>query len=162
MMDDAELLRRYAREKSEDAFAELVKRHLDLVYATALRQLAGDTHRSEDVAQSVFVALARKASSLTGHPSLAGWLYLSTHHAAAQVVRSEQRRRAREQEAQTMHHLLSSSPSAADWDRVRPVLDEAMRELNKPDREAVDHPDGVSPLIAMSDVHPVAVCGYLL
>ena len=70
MMEDAELLRRYAAEKSEEAFAELVRRHLDLVYSTALRQLAGDTHLAQDVAQGVFTALARKAATLTG------WLYL--------------------------------------------------------------------------------------
>ena len=69
---DAELLRRYAEEKSEAAFAELVRRHLDLVYSTALRQLAGDTHLAQDVAQSVFTDLARKAPSLAGRAALAG------------------------------------------------------------------------------------------
>lgn len=137
MMDDAELLRRFAEEKSEDAFAELVRRHLDLVYSTALRQLAGDTHRAQDVAQIVFVALARKAPSLIGRTALAGWLYLGAHHAAAQAVRGEQRRRARESEASAMHELFSPATSATDWDRVRPVLDDAMRELTEPDREAV-------------------------
>src|SRR5450631_185785 len=87
--DDRELLRRYAAEKSEAAFAELVRRHLDLVYSAALRHLAGDTHLAQDVAQSVFTDLARKAPSLTGRAALAGWLYLGAHHAAAQAVRGE-------------------------------------------------------------------------
>jgi len=39
---DAELLKRYVRDRSESAFAELVQRHLDLVYSSALRQLDGD------------------------------------------------------------------------------------------------------------------------
>jgi len=42
MTDDAELLRRYATDRSEAAFAELVRRHVDLVYSTALRQMGGD------------------------------------------------------------------------------------------------------------------------
>ena len=40
MSEDAELLRRYADEKSEAAFAELVRRHLPLVYSVAFRQVA--------------------------------------------------------------------------------------------------------------------------
>lgn len=137
MMDDAELLRRYVAGKSEEAFAALVRRHLDLVYATALRQLAGDTHLAQDVAQTVFTALARKAPALAGRATVAGWLYLSAQHAAAQAVRGEQRRRAREQEASTMPDLSSSSDAATDWGRVRPVLDAALRDLGETDREAV-------------------------
>jgi hypothetical protein len=45
MTDDSELLRRYAHERSEAAFAELVARHVDLVYSAALRQTRGDHHR---------------------------------------------------------------------------------------------------------------------
>ena len=37
MSEDAELLRRYATENSEAAFAELIRRHVDLVYSAALR-----------------------------------------------------------------------------------------------------------------------------
>jgi hypothetical protein len=33
MSDEIELLRRYAEEGSEEAFRELVRRHIDLVYA---------------------------------------------------------------------------------------------------------------------------------
>ena len=61
---DAKLLCRYLRERSEGDFAELVGRHIDLVYSTALRQLGGDQELARDVAQSVFVDLARKAESL--------------------------------------------------------------------------------------------------
>src|SRR5471032_665361 len=82
-VEDPELLRRYADEKSEEAFAELVRRHLNLVYSVALRQVAGDTHLAEDVAQNVFTALARKAAALAGRPALSGWLYRSTHFAAS-------------------------------------------------------------------------------
>jgi hypothetical protein len=53
MSDDATLLRRYAEERSETAFAELVHRHIGLVYGAALRQPRGATHPAEDVTQSV-------------------------------------------------------------------------------------------------------------
>jgi RNA polymerase sigma factor (sigma-70 family) len=135
MLDDAQLLRRYAEEKSEQAFAELVRRHVNLVYAAALRQVGGDTHLAEDIAQSVFHDLARKAGSLSRHRMLTGWLYTSTHFAAAKVLRSEGRRRVREREASLMSDI--SDQSTADWDRIQPVLDAAMHELNEGDREAV-------------------------
>jgi RNA polymerase sigma factor (sigma-70 family) len=137
MTTDAELLKHYATQKSEAAFAKLVQRHLALVYSTALRQLNGDTHLAQDVAQTVFMTLARKAASLTGHATLVGWLYLSTHHAAAQVVRSNRRRHTREEEAHAMHELFASTAAATDWERVRPVLDDALRDLADADREAV-------------------------
>ncbi len=50
MNDDRALLRRWADEKSEAAFTALVGRHLDLVYAAALRRLGGDAHAAADVA----------------------------------------------------------------------------------------------------------------
>lgn len=42
MTDDALLLRRYAEERTETAFAELVRRHLDGVYSATLRRRRGD------------------------------------------------------------------------------------------------------------------------
>lgn len=137
MPDDAELLRRYAEERSEAAFTELVERNLGLVYATALRQLSGNVHHAQDVAQAVFTALARNAASVARHPVLIGWLYTTTQHLAAKVRRAEGRRSAREQAAHLMHELTSPGSPAADWAQLRPILDDAMRDLNDRDREAV-------------------------
>jgi RNA polymerase sigma factor (sigma-70 family) len=135
MMDDATLLRRYAEDRSEGDFAELVRRHLNLVYSAALRQVNGDTHLAQDVTQLVFTDLARKAAQLAGHRVLAGWLHTSTRFAAAKLVRGEQRRRTREQETSLMQE---PDPSASlDWERVRPVLDEALGEMDDRDREAI-------------------------
>jgi hypothetical protein len=39
MILDCDLLRRYAETKSEDAFAELVRRHINLVYSATMRQV---------------------------------------------------------------------------------------------------------------------------
>jgi RNA polymerase sigma factor (sigma-70 family) len=141
MLTDAELLHRYAAEKSEPAFAELVARYVDLVFSAALRQVSGDAHRAQDVTQVVFTTLARKAPGLTRHPVLAGWLYTATQHAAAKAVRAEVRRHVREQEAYAMQTTHENAPlgetAGIDWQRVRPVLDDAMRELGERDREAV-------------------------
>jgi RNA polymerase sigma factor (sigma-70 family) len=137
MNDDSELLHRYVAEGAEDAFAELVRRHLNLVYSAALRQVNGDAHLAADIAQQVFADLARKAAVLTNHRLLAGWLFTSTRFAAAKAVRGEQRRRAREQKAQMMQEFSSDPAAALDWDRVRPVLDEVIDELGDSDREAI-------------------------
>lgn len=137
MTPDCELLRRYAETNSEEAFAELVRRHLDLVYSAALRQVNGDAPLAQDVTQTVFTDLARKAESLSRRPVLTGWLYTSAHFAAAKAVRAEVRRRAREQEAQTMRELLHDPAPDLDWSKLRPVLDEAMHGLKEADREAI-------------------------
>ncbi|MCX6954245.1 MAG: sigma-70 family RNA polymerase sigma factor [Verrucomicrobia bacterium] len=136
-MEDAELLRRYAEERAEDAFAELVRRHLDRVYTVALRQVGGDAHLAEDVSQRVFADLARKAALLAQRPVLGGWLYRSTQFAATDVVRAERRRRRREQEAETMREITGNGEAAVDWEELRPVLDEVMGELKDDDRDAV-------------------------
>src|SRR5688572_30152234 len=102
MIDDAELLRQYAAERSERAFTEFVRRHVDFVYATALRSLSGDAHRAADVSQYVFAEAARKAGALAKHCALKGWLYTTARYASANIVRAELRRQHHEREAQTM------------------------------------------------------------
>lgn len=135
MKPDPELLALFARTNSEDAFAELVKRHVNLVFSAALRQVGGDAHLAQDVAQTVFADLARKAGHLRRHKSLTGWLYTSAHFAAAKLIRGEVRRRGRE-ETFMREPIFEPAPDA-DWDQIRPVLDDAMHELRDADREAV-------------------------
>ena len=135
MTPDSELLRRFAKTNSEDAFAELVRRHVNLVYSAALRQVNGDEHLAKDVAQMVFTDLARKASSLSRRENLTGWLYTSAHFAAAKIVRGENRRRDREEKF--MREPTSETAPDADWEKLRPTLDDAMHELKETDREAV-------------------------
>ena len=135
MTPDSELLGRYARTRSEDAFAELVRRHVNLVYSAALRQVNGDAHRAQDVAQTVFTDLARKAGSLARRESLTGWLYTSAHFAAAKIARTENRRRDREEKF--MREPIPETEPEAGWEQVGPALDDAMHELKKSDREAI-------------------------
>jgi RNA polymerase sigma factor (sigma-70 family) len=137
MTSDGELLRRYTEFHSEEAFAELVQRHLDLVYSAALRQVNGDAHLAQDVAQTVFTDLARKASRLVERPAFTGWLYTSTRFAATKAVRTERRRQHHEQEAHAMQELLQTPVQEPQWETLRPILDAAMHELNETDRETI-------------------------
>jgi DNA-directed RNA polymerase specialized sigma24 family protein len=84
-MEDSELLRRYAIDHDEGAFAELVHSYIDMVHSVASRQLGSQVCLADDVTQSVFVLLARKAHSLQNHPTLAGWIYRVTQHLAAKA-----------------------------------------------------------------------------
>src|SRR5260221_13428859 len=106
MRGDAELLRCYAEERSEAAFAEIVQRHLNLVYFAALRQLSGDVHRAREVTQVVFTDLARKAASLAQRATITGWLHTSTRFAAAKMRRAHAARQKNEREAELMRGLL--------------------------------------------------------
>jgi RNA polymerase sigma factor (sigma-70 family) len=132
-MSDPNLLRAYAERRSEAAFAELVRRHIDLVHSAAVR-MVNDSHLAEDVTQGVFVALAKDAGKLAAHPVLSGWLHTTTRNIAAQAIRSEARRRKREQLAAAMH---DPSETAAAWDGIAPHLDAALAELPSSDRDAV-------------------------
>jgi RNA polymerase sigma factor (sigma-70 family) len=130
---DSQLLCAYAEHRSEPAFAELVRRHLDFVYSAALRMVC-DSHLAKDVTQCAFLALAKNAAQLTDRPVLSGWLHRTAHNIAAQTVRSDVRRRAREQEAAAMNEL--HEPDAV-WEDIAPHLDDALGELSEADRDAL-------------------------
>lgn len=139
--DSLELLRRYAVEGVDEAFAELVRRHLDLVYSAALRRCFGDAPLAGDVAQTVFLDLARRfrkggtpgPSGLDAIRSVPAWLYRHAGFVASTAMRSESRRRARE----TLAMELNPTSEATDWSPVAPILEEALSELSDADRDAL-------------------------
>ncbi len=132
--EDFELLREYVENQSETAFRTLVERHVDMVYATALRQV-GDVHLAEEATQAVFITLANKARGLSSSTILAGWLFRAAQFAAAKVQRTELRRKHWEQQAAQMEPNLSDSAIA--WEQMAPQLNEALNELKEPDRDAL-------------------------
>src|SRR5687768_4180783 len=125
MNDDAELLRRYAEKGANEAFTALVHRHVGLVYGAAMRRTGGDPHHAADVAQQVFVNLARDAARLSRHSVLSAWLHTATRNAALNLMISEQRRKVREQVAVALAPPAESAAAEAAWDQLRPVLDSA-------------------------------------
>src|SRR5438552_3824811 len=132
-MTDSKLLQHYAQTRSEDAFAELVRRHLDLVYSAALRQVFS-RQLAEEVAQSVFLDLARNAAMLKPQTLLTAWLYRVTRRTAIDVVRTESRRRLREQISLELADMKSPDTS---WKEIEPLLDEAMETLEEQDYSSI-------------------------
>jgi RNA polymerase sigma factor (sigma-70 family) len=138
MTSDSDLLRLFARKNSQDAFTEIVRRHVNLVYSAALRQVRSP-QLAEEVAQSVFADLARDAGKVSGtgfQPinSLTPWLYAVTRRTAIDAIRKESRRQLREQIAVEMTNMNATS---ADWTQIEPLLDDAMAALDETDRSAI-------------------------
>ena len=125
--DNTTWLRDYAETGSEQAFGQLVARHFDLVHATALRMVCGDTQLAQDIAQTVFTDLARQARNLPRNLVLGGWLYRHTWFTATKAIRAERRRRMRESRAVEMKEQ-NESPDEV-WQQIAPVLEEAMGRL---------------------------------
>src|SRR5882762_2785700 len=153
-MTDAELLEAYATRRSDSAFSELVSRYINLVYAVALRQVR-DPHLAEDVAQAVFLVLARKAGSIGSNVILTGWLFRTTRFVAARAARGEARRRHHELEAAIMNQENTApEPDESNWREIAPQLDEAIAALPEADRNAV--------LLRFFQAQPMRVVGQKL
>ena len=131
---DSELLRQYARENSDEAFAALVTRHVNMVYSAALRK-TGNPAAAEEITQAVFVILAKKANGLLRHTALSGWLYQAARLTAANFLRTEIRRTRREQEAYMQS--LSNQTEPEIWPQIMPLLEDAMGRLGEKDRNAL-------------------------
>src|SRR5262245_11297669 len=130
---DLELLARYVQDHAEEAFTEIVRRHLDLVYSAALRQVRS-AQLAQEVSQAAFIKLAQHARRLAHDSVLSAWLYQVTCREAVDVIRREARRQLREQIAAEVN-LMNATDT--DWTHIEPLLDEAMQALEEGDRIAV-------------------------
>jgi RNA polymerase sigma factor (sigma-70 family) len=136
MPTDSDLLAAYIDSGSQSAFTALVERHLPAVCSAAARQVGGNNYSTQEVVQTVFTLLARKAQTLRSHPALIAWLYTTTSLTAAKMRRQEARRSRRETLEANMEDKLVSPDAAIDWDRVGAVIDPLLLQLSETDRAA--------------------------
>jgi RNA polymerase sigma factor (sigma-70 family) len=132
--DDSALLRQFTENHSDEAFAALVTRHINLVYSVALRQV-GNPHAAEEITQAVFIIMVKKAVQLRHDKALSSWLFQATRLTANNFIRSESRRRHREEEAY-MQSVLNEAGTEV-WPRIAPLLDSAVAGLREKDRRAI-------------------------
>ncbi len=133
---DFELLRDFIRRGDQRAFAEVARRHLALVYGTALRKTE-DHGAAEEVAQNVFAALAKKAWRFAPEDSLAAWLHKTTLLEAKEWLRGELRRRRRDQTAAELGTTMKTPDEQTAFRALVPLLDEALLSLREKERAAL-------------------------
>ena len=97
-MSEEKQLLRYVKDGSEEAFAEIVRRHMNFVYSVCRRSL-GDAELANDVTQAVFLLLAEKAKTLGPGTILTSWLFRTAHFACRNAAKTEFRRRYYERKA---------------------------------------------------------------
>lgn len=131
---DRALLAAFATGRDDGAFAVLLARHGPMVLGVC-RRILGNTADAEDAFQAALLVLARRAGELGGVRSVAGWLYRVAVRVARKARTREARRRARERKAALMRP--PDPPDAADWEDVRPVLDEELSRLGERYRDPI-------------------------
>ena len=133
---DFELLQAFARAGNQKALADVIRRHLDLVYAIAWRKV-GDAGAAEEIAQNVFTILSRKAWRFAPDDSIPAWLHRATLLESQSWVRGELRRRRREQTAVELGTTMRTSDELPAVNALVPLLDEALLSLRETDRTAL-------------------------
>lgn len=124
MDTDFRLLDRYHRNGDAAAFRELVSAHSRMVFAVA-RRITQDAALAEEVAQDTFMALARRAESVS--TSVSAWLHHVARQKACNALRGELRRQRHEQEAAALP--MTGDSREAGWHEIERILDEALQEL---------------------------------
>jgi RNA polymerase sigma factor (sigma-70 family) len=133
MSDDRRLLREYVESGSRKALQELIQRHLELIYSSALRQVR-DPNLAEDVTQAVFVVLTQKAGTIRNGVAVGGWLLAATRYVVVTVMRKQAIKAKHERRAARPEALEAA---AEEWQEIAPLLDAELNRLRNVDRDAV-------------------------
>jgi RNA polymerase sigma-70 factor (ECF subfamily) len=131
--DDAGLVTE-ARAGRDDAFAELVRRHKQRVFAAASRY-ARDDHQVDDIAQEIFVRAYRNLGQFRGDAPFEHWLSKIIVSACYDFLRKE--RRVREQvslDAAVREFPDETAECAIAAGRAREFLAWGMRKLSAADQ----------------------------
>ena len=133
---DLDLLRSFSRRGEQTAFAQLVRRYLNLVFGTALRK-TGDAGSAEEISQNVFAALARKSWRFAADDSVPAWLHRAAILESKAWLRGKIRRQNRERIAIELETTMQTSTDDPTWRNLMPLLDEGLLSLREKDRTAL-------------------------
>lgn len=134
---DSDLLRAYGRDGDERAFEVLAGRHVDMIFAVSLRR-SNNRQLAEEATQNVLLSLSRKARRLSAQEShLIGWLHTSTRFEVSKLQRRETRIKTREQAYARNNMKASTDAEDEAFQRLYPLLDQAIDHLRAPDREVI-------------------------
>lgn len=125
--EDGELLRKFAADRSADAFAELVRRHGRLVW-TVCRHLTRSDAEADDAFQATFLVLLRNAGKVRDPGRLSAWLHGVAYRVCSKARQSEKRRTHREQATATPERNGSAVPDSG-WDRALAAVHEEAGKL---------------------------------
>lgn len=126
----------YARDRDPEAFRRMVERHINAVHSAAERVLGQRGALADDVVQTVFALLARKAATLPEALLPGAWLHRQAVRRALNVLRTETRRERREhhfEETRVMHNDGNDKV----WGEIQPHLDRALLCLPESERVAL-------------------------
>jgi len=128
---DQELLRAFARTRSDAVFTQLAEKYQSLILGTAMRVTGNDTD-ARDVLQATLFALARQAPKLTGVSSLGGWLHTVATREAIKIIRTSTRRKARD--AMAYQNQIEDLEANKVREQLVPLIDESLEDLPEKDR----------------------------
>src|SRR5262245_4541525 len=123
---DGQLLERFVSQRDEAAFELLLWRHGTMVL-NVCRRVLDNQHDAEDAFQATFLAFVRKARSIVRREAVAGWLYRVAYRVAL-----EARNKAHQIPVRELVRSQEPAPEpsqAADWQELRPLLDEELNRL---------------------------------
>ena len=126
-MTDSLALERYAATQDAEAFAHLVQRYGQMVYATCLRTLR-HVDDAEDASQDTFVQLAKSAGEVRS--SLGAWLHRTAVNVSISRLRSDSRRKKREAAAAEPPRV-DAAAADVEWVEIRDAVDEVCRRCRK-------------------------------
>lgn len=134
---DHELLDIYCSKKLEEAFSELVKRHINMVYTRCLRTLH-NPDLAQDITQAVFIMFEKKSEEISKKKNVSGWLYKAAKFASIDALRVEMRKKNMEGELQERYAMIDDeNRKKGSYSEYWPHIYEALDHLKERYRDVI-------------------------
>jgi RNA polymerase sigma-70 factor (ECF subfamily) len=138
--DDRQLVSAYLRDREENAFRALYRRHSSLLYGSILRLARGDAEEAQELLQLTWIRAAENLHRFRWESSLRSWLTGIAINCHRDALRRRKRRRTDPIESVTIEAL--------------PSLPRSHREIGRLDleRAIAQLPDGYREVLLLHDV----------